>query len=287
MTFSVLLRDPTSGEIGGGVASRFLAVGALVLHARAGLGAVATQALVNVSFGPRGLHLLELGNSAADVVRLLAAEDEQPGRRQMAVLGISSAGAAHTGDKCQDWAGHLTGDEYACQGNILASQRVVEAMATVAASHRAGTPIANTILSALEAADVAGGDRRGRQSAAVLVVRLGGGYGGTSDTAVDLRVDDHPQPLGELRRLMGLHSEIFSRPAEHDLIPLAGQTLATVAVHLAQVTGDHFDHADPSAVWQVLDRWAGRQNLEERLIRKYAVDNVLIGALKREAGHSQ
>jgi uncharacterized Ntn-hydrolase superfamily protein len=287
VTFSILLRDPTSGEIGGGVASRFLAVGALVLYAQAGYGAIATQALINASFGPRGVRLLELGVPAADVVRLLASQDEQPSRRQLGALGVTGAGAAHTGDKCQDWAGHLTGERYTCQGNILASARAIEAMAAVAAAHQAGTPVADTVLSALRAADVAGGDKRGRQSAAVLVVRPGGGYGGTSDTVVDLRVDDHPQPLGELHRLMRLHQEIFSRPAEGDLIPLAGQTLTTVATQLAQVTGEQFDHADASAVWQVLDRWAGRENLEERLIRQHAVDDVLLKALQRQAGESQ
>ena len=283
VTFSILLRDGDTGEIGGGVASRFLAVGAMVLHARAGHGAVATQALVNVALGPRGLSLLELGVPAEDVVKLLVSQDDRPGRRQVAVLAAAGAGAAHTGDGCQHWAGHRTGDGFACQGNVLASRQVVEAMADVAAGHRAGTPVAETIMSALEAGDAAGGDRRGRQSAAVVVMRSAAGYGGTSDTVVDLRTDDHPHPLPELRRLFGLHHEIFSRPAQQDLIPLAGETLATVAARLAQVTGEHFDHADVSAVWPVLDRWAGRENLEERLVQPEMVDDVLLRALQRQA----
>lgn len=283
MTFSILLRDDATGEIGGGVASRFLAVGAMVLHARAGHGAVATQALVNVSFGPHGLDLLELGVPAEDVVKLMVSQDDRPDRRQVAVLAAAGAGAVHTGDGCQHWAGHRTGDGFACQGNVLASRHVIDAMADVAAAHRTATRVAETILSALEAGDAVGGDRRGRQSAAVVVMRPGGGYGGTSDAVVDLRTDDHPHPLPELRRLLGLHHEIFSRPAEQDLIPLAAGTLAIVAARLAAVTGERFDHADASAVWQVLDRWAGRENLEERLIRPEMVDDALLQALQRQA----
>lgn len=285
MTFSVLIRDESTGEIGCGVTSRFLAVGALVLHARAGLGAVATQALTNVSFGARGLDMLGLGIPAEDTVRLLTGADAHPDRRQVAVLGQQGPGAAHTGTSCQEWAGHVTGDMFTCQGNVLASAGVLEAMAPVAAAHSPGQPVAATVLAVLEAGEAAGGDRRGRQSAALLVVRRDGGYGGSTDRVADLRTDDHPNPLAELRRLLELHGEIFSRPAKSDLMPMSGVTLATVAGLLASATTEEFNQQDAAAVWAVLERWAGRENLEERLVKVNAVDEVLLRALRRQAQH--
>jgi uncharacterized Ntn-hydrolase superfamily protein len=283
MTFSVLLGDLVTGEIGAGVASRFLATGALVLHASADRGAVATQALVNVSFGPDGLRLLEQGLPADSVVQRLIGNDELPERRQLAVLGRDGRAAAHTGTGCQQSAHHLIGPCFAALGNVLAGPQVVQAMANTVAAHVAGTPVAATIVAALQAGEAAGGDRRGRQSAAVLVVRAGGGYGGTTDRVVDLRVDDHADPLPELRRLLALHAEIFSRPDEADLLPLTGALQTEVSELLHSVAGEQFDGADRDQLWAALDSWAGRQNLEERLIRPMHVDPVLVEALRRSA----
>jgi uncharacterized Ntn-hydrolase superfamily protein len=283
VTFSVLLRDPLTGQLGGAVASRFLASGALVLHGRAAVGVVATQALVNVSFGPDGLGLLAEGRTAADVVARLIGRDSLPDRRQLAVLDRDGRSAAHTGSGCQATALQLTGTNFAAAGNVLAGADVVAAMAGAAAAHLPGAPIARTLIAALQAGDEAGGDRRGRQSAAVLVVQTDGGYGGTTDRVVDLRVDDHVDPVGELRRLLVLHDEIFARPDEADLLPLTGDTRREVATLLALVAESAFDGGDDDQLWQALDTWAGRENLEERLVRRMSVDPVLIEALRRRA----
>jgi len=166
VTFSVLLHDPETGETGAAVASKFLAVGALVLHARADSGAVATQALVNVSFGPDGLGLLRDGLPADEVVARLVAGDPSPDRRQLAVLGLDGRAAGYTGPGCMATAQHTTGAGFAAAGNVLAGPGVVDALAAALGAHAAGTPVARTVLAALRAGEAAGGDRRGRQSAA-------------------------------------------------------------------------------------------------------------------------
>jgi uncharacterized Ntn-hydrolase superfamily protein len=281
LTFSVLLRDPLTGHLGGGVASRFLASGALVLHGRADVGVVATQALVNVSFGPDGLALLAEGLAADDVVARLIRGDSLPQRRQLAVLDRDGRSAAHTGSGCQATAIHLTGTNFAAAGNVLAGADVVATMAAAVATHVPGTAIAQTIMAALQAADEAGGDRRGRQSASVLVVQTAGGYGGTTDRVVDLRVDDHIDPIGELRRLLVLHNEIFARPSGADLLPLTGDVRMEVTKLLMVLAESPFDGTDDDQLWQALDSWSGRENLEERLVRRMSVDPLLIEALRR------
>ena len=287
MTYSLLLRDPETEEIGCGVASRFLAVGAAVLHAEAENGAIATQALANVSFGKNGLEMLSIADPADAVLSRLLADDDQPQRRQVGVLDAAGTVASHTGTGCQPWAGHAVGTGYACPGNMLAGPDVLTAMERVVRAHVAGSPVAETVLLALRAAESAGGDRRGRQSAALLVVRSGGGYGGTSDRVVDLRVDDHPAPLDELGRLLILHGEIFSKPDESELMPLEGATLREVVALLAPLSSDPLEGTDADGAWRALERWAGGKNLEERLIRPYHVDPVLLGALRRATRSSE
>jgi uncharacterized Ntn-hydrolase superfamily protein len=286
VTFSVLLHDPVTGETGAAVASKFLAVGALVLHARADSGAVATQALVNVSFGPEGLTLLRDGLAPDDVVARLVSADAAADRRQLAVLGLDGRAAAYTGAACMATAQHTTGTGFAALGNVLAGPEVVDALAAVLGAHVPGTPVARTVLAALRAGEAAGGDRRGRQSAAVLVVRTDGGYGGSTDRVVDLRVDDHRDPLAELGRLLELHAELFDRPAEADLMPLSGPLRGEVAALLATVAEEPFDADDDAGLWAALDDWAGRENLEERLVRPMSVDPVLLAVLRRCAAEA-
>ena len=281
MTFSVLLHDPETGETGAAVASKFLAVGALVLHARADSGAVATQALVNVSFGPDGLGLLRDGLPADEVVARLVAGDPSPDRRQLAVLGLDGRAAGYTGPGCMATAQHTTGAGFAAAGNVLAGPGVVDALAAALGAHAAGTPVARTVLAALRAGEAAGGDRRGRQAVRGLVVRAGRGYGGSTDRVVDLRVDDHADPLRELGRLLDLHAELFDRPDEADLLPLSGELRGEVATLLATVAEEPFDAADDGGLWAALDAWAGRENLEERLVRPMNVDPVLVAVLRR------
>ena len=279
MTFSIVARDPGTGDLGGAVQSKFLSVGSLVLHGRAGAGMVATQAWANVSYGPRGLVLLEAGASARQALDVLLGADDQPGQRQAAIVDAAGRVAAHTGGQCPDWAGHHTGDGVSCQGNILVSGATVEAMA--AAFHEgAGLPFPERLVAALDASQTAGGDARGQQSAALLVVREGGGYGGGSDRLVDLRVDDHATPMAELGRLLALHRRYFQRPRDDELVALAGPLADEVAGHLARRGAGPADPGDAAALWQAVEAWAGLENLEERLVRPGWIDPVTLEALR-------
>ena len=206
-TFSIAALDPDTGDLGVATQSKYLAVGSVVPWARFNAGAIATQAWANASFGPRGLDLLEEDVGAIDTIERLIESD--PGRqsRQVGVVDVDGTAAAFTGEECQEWAGHVTGPGYVCLGNILAGEDVVTAMAEIFESP-GDTPFAAKLMAVLTAAQEAGGDRRGRQSAALLVAREGGGCGGTSDYLVDLRVDDHGDPIGELKRLYELHGRL-------------------------------------------------------------------------------
>ena len=199
-TFSIVAFDPKTGDLGVAVASRVLAVGAVVPYAQAGVGAIATQAFANTTYGPKGLALLRKGLTPEQVLKRLLAEDKDREHRQVGIVDAKGRAAAFTGKKCLPWAGHLVGKGYAVQGNILAGEQVVKAMAQ--AFENTKGELAERLMAALEAGESAGGDARGKQSAALLVVRKGGGYGGFDDRYIDLRVDDHPEPVKELRRLL-------------------------------------------------------------------------------------
>lgn len=218
MTFSILGLDPSNGDLGVAVASKFPGVHMTIPHARAGVGTVATQSYINTSFGPRGLALLENGALPAQAVEILTAGDPDRDQRQVAILDAAGRAAAFTGAACFGWAGALTGHGWSAQGNTLASADVLLAMAD---TFQATTgPLAERLLAALAAAQAAGGDRRGRQSAALLVVRAGGGYGGRDDRYVDIPVYDHPDPVEELRRCYRLHRLTYFRSNPDDLLPI-------------------------------------------------------------------
>ena len=202
-TFSIAAADPAAGEVGVAVASRFFAVGTVVPHARAGVGAVATQANANTTFGPRGLELLGLGATPEEALKLLLRADEGRDRRQVGIVGASGESVTYSGPGCQKWAGGRSGPGYAVQGNILVGESVVAAMERSFLGSQ-GKSLAERLFAALSAGDAAGGDSRGRESAAILVCRAGGGYNGFTDHAVDIRVDDSPDPFGEIGRLLGL-----------------------------------------------------------------------------------
>lgn len=208
-TFSIVARDPETGELGVAVQSRVVGVGAIVPYAKAGVGAVATQAFANPKYGPEGLRLLSEGLKPEQVIKTLTGEDEGAEERQVAVLSADGAVANFTGSKCMDWAGGRTGRNFAAQGNILTGPEVVEAMASSFES--TSGPLAVRLVDALAAGQAVGGDRRGQQAAALLVVREGWGYGGGNDRYVDLRVDDHERPIEELRRIYHLHARLFGR----------------------------------------------------------------------------
>lgn len=199
-TFSIVAWDPDKKEWGVGVASRVLAVGAIVPYAKAGVGAIATQSFANKSYGPRGLAMLAEGKSAAEVVKALTDDDAMRDRRQVGIIDAKGNVAFYTGAKCIAYAGAKKGTGYSCQGNLLAGEAVITDMAK--AFEESKGPLAWRILAAMQAAEKAGGDKRGKQSAAILIVREGAGYGGYDDRYIDLRVDDHPEPVDELARIL-------------------------------------------------------------------------------------
>ncbi len=211
-TYSIVARDPATGELGVAVQSRVLGVGSIVPYAKAGVGAVATQSYANTAWGPEGLALLAKGKSAEEALQELVASDALSAKRQAGIIAPQGEPATFTGNGCMEWAGSRKGEHFTAQGNILAGPAVVDGMAE-AFTKTEGT-LAERMLAALDAAQAAGGDKRGMQSAALLVVRDGWGYGGQNDRYIDLRVEDHAEPLKELRRLLELHGKIFRRPAD-------------------------------------------------------------------------
>jgi uncharacterized Ntn-hydrolase superfamily protein len=201
-TFSIVARDAATGELGVAVASRFFAVGTVVPWARANVGAVATQSFANTTYGPRGLELLERGARPEEALAMLLRSDPDRDRRQVGMVASDGLSVTYSGKGCNPWAGGRSGRDYAIQGNILTGEKVVLEMERAFTSSK-GT-LAERLFASLAAGDAAGGDSRGRQSAALLVVREGAGYGGFTDRAVDVRVDDHADPFRELRRLLDL-----------------------------------------------------------------------------------
>jgi uncharacterized Ntn-hydrolase superfamily protein len=280
MTFSIVAR--TTGAHGVAVASKFLAVGAVVPAAEAAVGALATQSYANVAYRPQGMALLRTGVDAAGVVAGLTAADPERAKRQLGVVAATGPGASFTGDECHDWAGGEAGDGWAVQGNLLAGPQVVTAIRDAWLASDPGHPLASRLLAALRAGDRAGGDRRGRQSAAVLVVEPGQGYGGTSDVSVDLRVDDHPDPTAELERLLELHTMLFGRPNADGLLELTGSLAEEVRGLLARV-GHPVTGEGATALDTALAGWAGVENLEERVVPG-KVDRLVLDHLRTGAG---
>jgi uncharacterized Ntn-hydrolase superfamily protein len=212
-TFSIVARDPKTGELGVAVQSKFVAVGSVVPYAKAGIGAVASQAWGNPRYGTIGLELLAHGKSADEVVGLMTASDPHREHRQLAIIGNDGNASIFTGRECMDWAGGKTGENYAVQGNLLTGKEVIHSMSL--GFEEANGTLAERMLSSLHAGQQAGGDKRGKQSAALLVVREGWGYGGLTDRFRDLRVDDHPTPIKELERIYYIHRKIFPRPDQN------------------------------------------------------------------------
>lgn len=264
MTFSIVAYSPEEGAWGVAVASKFLAAAAVVSWARAGAGAVATQALGKVSFGTDGLDLMAGGLSAEETLAKLLATDPDVEHRQIGIVDAKGKCAAHTGEDCFDYAGHLVGENFTCQGNILAGRGVLEAMAR--AYQSTAGELADRLVAALLAGDRAGGDRRGRQAAGVLVVKSEGGYGGDNDRYVDLRVDDHEDPVIKLIDMVSLHRLYFgTTPVEKHLridSALASE-LQSVLIRTRHYSGPvngAWDEATQDAFWE----FVGTENLEER-----------------------
>jgi uncharacterized Ntn-hydrolase superfamily protein len=278
MTFSIVARSDDGQMHGVAVASKFLSVGAAVPAAQADVGALATQSYANLAYRPQGLMLLGTGTAPADVVAGLTAADPGRDSRQLGVVGVTGDGATYTGSGCHDWAGGRTGEGYAIQGNILTGPDVVRAMEE-AWTTRTYLSFPRRLLAALAAGDAAGGDSRGRQSAALYVVARGQGYGGTSDVVCDLRVDDHQAPVPEVSRLLDLHSLYFDKPDPAAALPLADALADEVRAGLAAL--GHEGAPGPIGLDAALESWAGVANLEERLLPG-AIDTPVLAMLRTE-----
>lgn len=264
MTFSIVAYDPVEAAWGVGVASKFLGVGGIVNWAQAGAGAVATQSFCKVSFGRDGLALMAQGKSARETLDSLLASDPKREQRQVGMVDVHGGTAAHTGRECFDWAGHIVGEGFSCQGNILAGPQVVGAMAD--AYKAASGELADRLVAALLAGDDAGGDRRGKQGAGVLVVKFNGGYGGDNDRYLDARVDDDPEPVKRLEKLVKAHHLFFGRPRPEDLTPItpliAGEIQHWLQAqgYIKQAVSGEWDATSKQAFWAMV----GNENLEER-----------------------
>ncbi len=265
-TFSIVAFDPKTKDLGVAVESRFVSVGAVVPWSVAGVGAVATQSFANTAYGPKALGLLRKGLHPRDVIKQLTAKDKMAAQRQVGVVDARGRAASFTGDECFDWAGHVVGRNYACQGNILAGEAVVKGMARAFESTEGDLPV--RLLAALHAGQKAGGDKRGQQSAALLVVREKGGYGGLNDRWIDVRVDDHPAPVDELTRVFNVYDvTLLNRESPADVVPLTPPVVKEVQQGLTRLgfyrgpLSGKYDAATKAA----FEAWAGINNFENKL----------------------
>jgi len=283
MTFSIVARDPQAGESGIAVQSKFLAVGAVVPWAKAGVGAIATQSWANTSYGPRGLELLASGLSVQETLAQLIGEDDGRASRQVGIVGVDGQPATFTGDQCFPWAGGQVGEHYTCQGNILVGEDTVLAMART--FEQTTGRLCDRLVAALAAGQAAGGDSRGQQSAALLVVRQGGGYGGFNDRFIDLRVDDHPQPINELQRILQLHKLYLFPPDPADILVI-DHDIARELQQLLTVLGDYQGASSGSydeVTRAAFRKFSGRENLEERWFEDARVDRTVLEFLRQKA----
>jgi uncharacterized Ntn-hydrolase superfamily protein len=278
MTFSIVAYDPKQQEWGVAVQSKFVAVGSIVPFAKANVGAIATQALANTSYGPKGLQLLESGLKAGEVLKQLVEEDDLMEERQVGIVDAMGNVASFTGKKCFEWAGHIIGKNFACQGNILASEKVVQGMAD--AFEDTSGDLVEKFLAALEAGQKNGGDRRGKESAAILIVKQEGAYDGGTDRYIDIRVDEHAEPIKELKKVFEIYDMcLLKREDPEDIIKLEGKSLRLVKELLQKdgfYKGDIDDNYDNNTRKALRD-WLGTNNFEV----KEREDDYMWGSLFR------
>ena len=270
-TYSIVACDLDAAQWGVAVQSKFLAVGSVVPWAEPHVGAVATQAYANPRYGPEGLALLREGHSAHEVVDRLTQADEGRDHRQLGVVDAKGSAATYTGKECMDWAGGRVGEGYAAQGNILVSAETVDALAET--FEESTGPLAERLIDCLAAAQAAGGDSRGQQSSALLIVEKDGGYAQMSDVVVELRVEDHERPIEELRRIYVLHDEIFGVTPRDKWLDVDDALAAELRERLAKLGYDgDLSEAFPS--------WAGKENFEDRVDGTAQIDPVVLEALR-------
>ncbi|WEG13121.1 DUF1028 domain-containing protein [Pullulanibacillus sp. KACC 23026] len=280
-TFSIVGYDPEAEEWGVAVQSKFLGVGAVVPYAKAGVGAVATQSLANTSYGPDGLALIEKGYTAEEAIRRLVENDPDRDQRQVGMVDRNGHAATYTGKNCYDWAGGMTGPGFAAQGNILVGKETVMAMGETFV--KSNGSLAERLLTALAAGQRAGGDKRGRQSAALLIVKEKGGYGGYNDRALDLRVDDHPTPIKELRRIFDLHQLYFSKSKKEDIIPITNDLKLEIVEELLRVgyIKEETIPENDDQFYKELTTFYHTENFEEREQERGYIDWAVMQFLKQ------
>jgi len=271
-TYSIAACDLEAGQWGVAVQSKFLSVGSVVPWAEPGVGAIATQAYANPRYGPNGLALLREGKSAQQAVDELTAADDGREQRQLGIVDGKGQAATYTGGECYDWAGGRTGDGYAAQGNILVSAETVDALVETFEGS-GGKPLAERLLDCLAAAQAAGGDKRGQQSASLLIVERDGGYAQLSDIVVDLRVEDHERPIEELTRIYRLHQAIFGETPRDQWVQVDDTLAEELRERLAKLGYE-------GELGDAFLRWAGNENLEERVDGIVAVDPVVLEELR-------
>lgn len=282
MTFSIVAFDPANGDLGVAVQSKFPNVGVSIPFAKAGVGAVATQSYCNTSYGPRGLALLENSASPQQAVDILTGGDEQRDDRQMGIINAQGHAASFTGAHCFDWAGHLRGEFCAAQGNTLAGAQVVANMIGTFESHRGS--LAERLLAALQAGQASGGDRRGQQSAALLVVRAGGGYGGFDDRYVDISVYDHPAPIDELERLYAIHRLTYFRSDPDQLVKI-DTAIANELQQMLHQRGFYKGAATglcDETLLRALRNFMGWENYDERIRHDSLIDLEVLADMRRK-----
>jgi uncharacterized Ntn-hydrolase superfamily protein len=270
-TYSIVACDLEAKQWGVSVQSKFLSVGSVVPWAEPHVGAIATQAYANPRYGPKGLELLRQGLSSQEVVDKLTSEDDGRDHRQLGVVDGQGRSASYTGSECMDWAGGRTGDGYAAQGNILVNRETVDALAET--FEATSGPLALRLIDCLAAAQEAGGDSRGQQSSALLVVERDGGYARMSDTVVELRVEDHERPIDELRRIYALHDEIFGTTPRRMWVDVDEELATELRERLAKLGYD-------GELAETFVQWTGKENLEDRVDGIEQIDPVVLDALR-------
>lgn len=279
MTFSIVGFDPVEKEWGVAVQSKFLGVGAVVPFAKAGVGAVATQSFANTSYGPKALELMEQGISAQEVMEMITKDDPQKGLRQVGIIDASGRSATFTGKSCYDWAGGMTGPHFAAQGNILVDEKTVQTMGEIFMNTKG--PLAHRLLTALYAGQQAGGDKRGQQSAALLIVKEKGGYGGFNDRYLDLRVDDHSEPITELIRIYQLHQLYFAPAKQENIVTIEGDIKEELATELIRLRYLHPVYNDDE-LCQALTTYIHTENFEAREQTAGKIDLDLLEFMKKQ-----
>jgi len=284
-TFSIVAFDSKAGELGIAVESKFLSVGAVVPWAVAGVGAIATQSWANTSYGPRGLRMLKQGLTPNQVGAKLIAADKNAHQRQFGIVDAKGRAFTYTGTGCFNWAGGVTGKNFAAQGNILAGAAVVDALANT--FQQTSGSLAERLVAALAAGQAAGGDKRGQESAALLVVRKEGGYGGFNDRYIDLRVDDHPTPIDELKRLLDLHHLYLGKTNPADILPIDAN-IARELQSIMQTRGYYSGTLNGTwdeATQKAFREFAGVENLEDRLLDGARIDRVVLNFVRERFGN--